>query len=311
MNTIFNAIQFIETSLLFAAFMFTLIMFIRTRDGLAGRTFMVILPVASLLFISYMYSINEQIQGAKDATIGWLSPFFALVVIILIMIAALAACYYVIRLIPGTKKNKRWGLIFAAILVGVLLITTGILVMYISKSDLTMAITNALWAFYPLCSIALFIEAISLAFSYKKITDEHDKKLARYFIISFLPQIVFSIFDFILLRDISFQTTHLSYATFSLLVFVDLSGYFFRSYNTGLNITVDSQKLKERYALSDREEEVAELLVKGMTNQLIGETLHISVNTVKSHIKKIYEKLGVSNRLQLMNLITGVKTNSK
>ncbi|MCD6397724.1 MAG: response regulator transcription factor [Spirochaetaceae bacterium] len=55
--------------------------------------------------------------------------------------------------------------------------------------------------------------------------------------------------------------------------------------------------------LSEREEEVSRLLIKGETNSDIGEKLFISVNTVKSHIKNIYKKLEVSNRIQLIHLI--------
>ena len=55
--------------------------------------------------------------------------------------------------------------------------------------------------------------------------------------------------------------------------------------------------------LSKREEEVSRLLIKGETNSDIGQKLFISVNTVKSHIKSIYKKLNVSNRIQLIHLI--------
>lgn len=307
MNLIFNAVQFIETSLLFSAFLFSVIMFIRTRDGLAGRTLMVLFPVSTLLFISYMYSINAKSSDVLESNMSWLSPFFAFVIIALIMASILATCYYVIQLFPSTSKNKRKGFLIAAALVGALLIITGMLVMYMSQKDLALAVTNALWAFYPLCSLALFLEAVSLAIAYKNISDPHDRKLARYFLIAFIPQIAYSIMDFILLRDISFQLTHVSYAVFSLFVFIDLSAYFFRSYSKDANIYWDKQRLKESYALSDREIEVTELLVKGMSNQIIGESLHISINTVKTHIKNIYGKLSISNRLQLINVLSGEK----
>ncbi len=306
MNILFSAVQFIESSLLFSAFLFSAVMFIRTRDRLAGRTLLVLFPVSTLLFISYMYSINDGTNEVKSS-ISWLSPFFAFVIIFLIAASILATCFYVIQLFPASRKRKRTGLFWAAVLVTALLVITGALVMYMSKSDLSQAITNALWAFYPLCSVALFIEAVSISLAYKNITDPHEKKLAKYFIISFIPQAAFSIIDFILLRDIGFQLTHITYAVFSILVFIDLCAYFFRSYGIDLDISEEKQSLKDKFSLSDREVEVTELLAKGMPNQLISETLHISINTVKSHIKNIYFKLGISNRLQLMNLLSGVK----
>lgn len=303
MDIIIYSIQFIETSLLFSAFLFSGVMFIRTKDALARRTLIVLLPISSILFISYMYSISEMTSAINNPNLEWLSPLVALIVIGLIMASILATCHYVIQLFPITKKRKRLGLIAAAAIVGILLIITTALVIIISKSDLTLAITNALWAFYPLCSLALFIEAVALSFMYKKINNAHDQRLAKYFIIAFIPQIFFSFIDFFLLRNIAFQLTHASFSTFSIFVFVDLCSYFFKNYNTNLDITNDRQTLKEKYTLSDREIEVVGLLAKGMTNVLIGSELHISINTVKSHIKRIYKKLNISNRLQLNNIL--------
>ncbi len=311
MNIIFDSLQFIETSLLFAAFLFSAVMFIRTRDSLAGRNLMVLLPVSTVVFISYMYTINERAAGIEAQKIEWLSPLFALGVVALIMLSILATCYYVIQLFPISHEKKRTGLIWAAALVSVLLITTAVLVMYMSKMDLANAVRNVLWAFYPLCSIALFIEALSLSGMYKNISNKHDKKLAKYFLIAFLPQAFFSAADFWLIRDISFQLTHLSYATFSLFAFVDLCAYFFSNYGRTMDITEYRQSLKARYELSDREIEVLELLAKGENNNTIGEKLYISVNTVKSHIKRIYRKLEISSRLQLMNLLSGNGFNGK
>lgn len=49
-------------------------------------------------------------------------------------------------------------------------------------------------------------------------------------------------------------------------------------------------------ALSAREVEVLSLLVEGLTNKEIGERLHITRDTVKTHIRHIMEKLAASDR---------------
>lgn len=48
--------------------------------------------------------------------------------------------------------------------------------------------------------------------------------------------------------------------------------------------------------LTDRQKEVLKALAKGATNQQISDQLSISPNTVKTHIKHIYDAMGVSRR---------------
>jgi DNA-binding NarL/FixJ family response regulator len=50
------------------------------------------------------------------------------------------------------------------------------------------------------------------------------------------------------------------------------------------------------YDLSQREKEVLQLLVNGYSYKMIAGELFISIDTVRSHIKKIYEKLHVNSK---------------
>jgi len=50
--------------------------------------------------------------------------------------------------------------------------------------------------------------------------------------------------------------------------------------------------------LSEREQDVYKALLEGLTDQEIGDKLFISLNTVKTHMKNVFEKLGAKNRLQ-------------
>jgi DNA-binding NarL/FixJ family response regulator len=50
--------------------------------------------------------------------------------------------------------------------------------------------------------------------------------------------------------------------------------------------------------LSDREMEVLECMVDGQTTQQMASSLFISENTVKTHVRHIFEKLEVSNRAE-------------
>ena len=56
--------------------------------------------------------------------------------------------------------------------------------------------------------------------------------------------------------------------------------------------------------LSPRESEVLRLLAEGLGVAAIARQLYVSESTAKTHISKIYEKLGAANRAQaIMNAI--------
>ena len=50
--------------------------------------------------------------------------------------------------------------------------------------------------------------------------------------------------------------------------------------------------------LTPRERELLAALAGGLTNQQMATQLDISLNTVKFHLKNLYDKLGVGNRAQ-------------
>jgi len=61
----------------------------------------------------------------------------------------------------------------------------------------------------------------------------------------------------------------------------------FSSMNTGKG---------EDYNLSDREKQVLQFLVDGYSYKMIATEMFIAIDTVRSHIKKIYEKLHVNSK---------------
>jgi two-component system, NarL family, nitrate/nitrite response regulator NarL len=56
----------------------------------------------------------------------------------------------------------------------------------------------------------------------------------------------------------------------------------------------------EKPLLTDREMEVVQLVAQGFQNKEIGKKLFICEYTVKNHLHNIFDKLGVSDRLELM-----------
>ena len=72
---------------------------------------------------------------------------------------------------------------------------------------------------------------------------------------------------------------------------------------------MEEMEIKEASNLSQeftpRETDVIYLILNGMKNEEIANTLHISLSTVKVNLTKVYEKLGVKNRTQAVAKIYG------
>ncbi|NOY47679.1 MAG: hypothetical protein GXO84_05705, partial [Chlorobi bacterium] len=67
-----------------------------------------------------------------------------------------------------------------------------------------------------------------------------------------------------------------------------------------------SQDIAEKlnyFELSKREKEVIDLISKGLSNDEIADKIFVSKNTIKTHIKNIYTKLDVKNRIQAIKKI--------
>lgn len=63
--------------------------------------------------------------------------------------------------------------------------------------------------------------------------------------------------------------------------------------------SAEAGQRREKPLLSEREREIVQLVAQGFRNREIGERLFISEQTVKNHLHNIFDKLGVSDRLEL------------
>ena len=123
--------------------------------------------------------------------------------------------------------------------------------------------------------------------------------------LSLLPFIMASFFvDYI--RSITSQVIILAYSIVILLfLFLSIS----RKLSEEKEI-VDKEEEKNGsavdlslYHITEREEEIIELICEGNTNKEIAQKLSLSVNTVSNHITNIFDKTGVRSRIDLLNLV--------
>ena len=58
--------------------------------------------------------------------------------------------------------------------------------------------------------------------------------------------------------------------------------------------------IQERYGLTSRERQIAELVCLGDKNDSIAQTLSISPGTVKTHLRNIYRKVRVQSKIAML-----------
>jgi ATP/maltotriose-dependent transcriptional regulator MalT len=59
--------------------------------------------------------------------------------------------------------------------------------------------------------------------------------------------------------------------------------------------------------ITDREREIVMLAAAGLSNRQIAQRLSVSVRTVEGHVYRIFAKLGVEHREQLIHLVSGAR----
>jgi len=65
----------------------------------------------------------------------------------------------------------------------------------------------------------------------------------------------------------------------------------------------------EEYKLTEREYDILKLICEGLSNEEIAKKLFISKNTVKTHIRNIYDKLNVKNRREIFKKLYSLNQN--
>ena len=73
-------------------------------------------------------------------------------------------------------------------------------------------------------------------------------------------------------------------------------------WGTGLDATC--ARLARSYDLTRREEDVLRLLMEGRTFAEAADELVVSLNTVKSHVRRIYAKMGVNGKADLLEKVS-------
>jgi DNA-binding CsgD family transcriptional regulator len=150
--------------------------------------------------------------------------------------------------------------------------------------------------FYLVILYSIFLKII-----YFKGLDHERKKITRSLIILNLVFFPGLIYDLHIYRTYSvFVFTPVLYILFTALFNI----YIIRRYiNTQRQVALTDESSYEdtlaHAGITSREKEILFLLLKGASNNEIARDLYISTNTVKTHIRNIFQKLEVKSRFEL------------
>lgn len=113
-----------------------------------------------------------------------------------------------------------------------------------------------------------------------------------------LVVLAFSAFNLLVLRSFSFEKTIEGIEAVPVLEPADDAA-------VEQNDAIDRQctKIAERFALTERETDVFKLLAKGRNVPFIEDELIISRNTIKTHIKHIYQKMDLHSQQELIDMV--------
>ena len=74
-------------------------------------------------------------------------------------------------------------------------------------------------------------------------------------------------------------------------------------------VTADKEiRLRRKFALSEREVEIALMIYDGFTNKQIASALKLTDGTARNYISSIYEKLGTSSRSEAVERMRSALT---
>lgn len=66
-----------------------------------------------------------------------------------------------------------------------------------------------------------------------------------------------------------------------------------------------AKKVVDRAKLSERHQQIMELIMKGYADKEIAQELGVSYHTIKGHIMRIYDKLGAVDRAHAVAIYLG------
>ncbi|MBB6480529.1 LuxR family transcriptional regulator [Spirochaeta isovalerica] len=292
-------------SLIFSLTVLCSILYFRTRDRVIFRFFSLLAPLFLYLLVTLIYYLyGEELNLFFGSATQGLSLFSLVFISFLIPFVIYGTTSYMLSLLEIGSRERKIGTAITRICSVILFLISLFIIIYLNGSNWRGALTRGLNELFLYSSLFLILPAIVATVFLKRSSERDNRRLLTDIMISFYPMPVYFTVDILFFRNLPYKMVYLSYSIFSLMIYFYISRHFFQRYEPAPDEKpLDLNDFFREKNISEREQEIIELLIQGVSNREMGETLYISYNTVKTHVRNIYRKLDVSNKLQLLYLL--------
>ena len=298
-----DILLFLTTALVLSVTILGIVLRVRVDDSFTGSFLLVLVPLSLQMCLTLLSTyLGRTLTDVQLASFPY--HIYALGVtifsILLTTTILLMMSRYLIKLLPATEAQKTLGNRLLTIFISLFFVISLWVIIAKSGGDWLAAYTETMQYHFFAGSMFLVIHGIIALAYVKKATTYEEERLLKGIISTFLPLLVLFPLDLLFFRESYFKLVYLSFAILSAYLYYFISRRYILTYEQA---DVASDQILKKYGISDREAEIIDLLIEGLSNQQIAKQLYISPNTVKTHIKNIYAKVGVNNRLQLFSLL--------
>ncbi len=296
---------FFHFSLVFSLTILCIVLYIKAKDPLIRNFLYVLLPLAIYTIIAFLYYfasssmlvISESVQSA-------LALYATIVVVLSIVLFARGVTRYLVDLLSLEEKSKRLAVVVINIGSFIFLIFSIFFIFLQTSANWEYALRIALNKLYIYSSLVLILPTIVASVFLRNKKGSVNYGLLSQIMIAFYPLLLFVPLDLVFFISSPFKLIDISYSLFSIFVYLFIARHYIYNYEPEKkNLMMEIDTFYHQNDVSKREREIIDLLLDGKSNKEIACELFISYNTVKTHVKNIYRKLEVSNRVQLVHKI--------
>ncbi|MDA3938409.1 MAG: helix-turn-helix transcriptional regulator [Spirochaetia bacterium] len=301
-----DLLLFASTALVLSITCLCILLQVKAKDKYSKGLLTILVPLSLQMginsFIAYAVRVLP-LNLLNGTNFGMFALVITLSSILLTTYLFFSLSHYLVQLLPVEEGEKKLGARIINIITLIFFMGSLYFIIAASKGNWNYGMKITLDYHFSSGSFIYFIHGLVTLFYMKKAKGREEESLLKGIAMTFIPMLVLFPLDMIFFRHSSFKLSYICFSVFTVNTYYFISRYYFRVYEP----VPESLDIKSNFFsvtnLTEREEEVSRLLIKGRTNSEIGAELFISVNTVKSHIKNIYKKLEVSNRVQLIHFI--------